>query len=151
MKFNKARNKARILFTGKGGDGVQFAAKLFAKTMVNNGFNATLMPVYGPEARGATSNSVVIIDTDEIITPICKEYDILVAFNEEDKLKNDHIKYQIYSSKFKSNVEHVAYLLDNFGISPKLAISILESMISPKYQSRLDEGINILNNFDRKV
>ena len=137
----------RILFTGKGGDGVQFAAKLFAKTMVNNGFNATLMPVYGPEARGATSNSVVIIDTEEIVTPICNEYDILVAFNEEDRLKNDHITYQVYSSKAKSNVEHVMWLLDTFKVNPKLAIPILKTMISEKYQDRLDEGIEILNNF----
>ena len=136
----------RIKFIGKGGEGVQFAAKLFAKTMVNNGWNATLISIYGPEARGSSSICSVIVDTEEIVTPICNEWDILVAFNNEDFENNkEGIETLFFIANPKSNVEYATQLLDYFKVSPKLAIPTLKTMISEKHKDKLDEGIKILN------
>jgi len=133
----------RILFIGKGGEGVQFAAKLFAQTMINNNHEATLITSYGPEARGAMSKCVVCIDTKQINEPIHNEFDILVAFNQDARSEhNSKTIKQAFCFPGESNVLYVKWLLKFFNVNPKKAIPILELMS----KRNLKENIEMLEN-----
>lgn len=131
----------RILFIGKGGEGVQFAAKLFAQTMINCNYEATLITSYGPEARNATSKCVVCIDDKQINEPVQNEFDILVAFNRDDRLANESetIK-QAFCFPNESNILYVKYLLMFFNVDPKMAIPVLGSL----NKRNLEENTQIL-------
>ncbi len=66
---------------GAGGDGAQTAALLIARAAINEGFDATHIPSYGPESRGGTSYADVRIAEDEVLSPAAPDPHILVAFN----------------------------------------------------------------------
>ncbi|HEX9241619.1 MAG TPA: 2-oxoacid:acceptor oxidoreductase family protein [Anaeromyxobacter sp.] len=70
-----------IKVAGAGGDGAQTAAYLLARTAVNEGFDATHIPSYGPESRGGTSFADVRIAKGEVLSPDASEPHVLVAFN----------------------------------------------------------------------
>jgi 2-oxoisovalerate ferredoxin oxidoreductase beta subunit len=72
---------AGVKVAGAGGDGAQTAAMLLAKTAVNEGFDATHIPSYGPESRGGTSFADVRIAAKEVLSPDVAAPDVLVAFN----------------------------------------------------------------------
>jgi 2-oxoisovalerate ferredoxin oxidoreductase beta subunit len=66
---------------GAGGDGAQTAAMLVAIAAINEGFDGTHIPSYGPESRGGTSYADVHVATDEVLNPASPTPDILIAFN----------------------------------------------------------------------
>jgi len=66
---------------GAGGDGAQTAAMLIARAAIDEGFDATHIPSYGPESRGGTSYADVHVALDEVLSPASPHPDILVAFN----------------------------------------------------------------------
>ena len=68
-------------FAGAGGDGAQTAALLVARAALNEGFDATHIPSYGPESRGGTSYADVHIAQKEVLSPASPRPHILVAFN----------------------------------------------------------------------
>jgi 2-oxoisovalerate ferredoxin oxidoreductase beta subunit len=70
-----------IKFAGAGGDGAQTAALLTTRTAINEGFDSTHIPSYGPESRGGTSYADVHIATGEVLSPASPQPHILVAFN----------------------------------------------------------------------
>ena len=70
-----------IKFAGSGGDGVQTAAKLTVLGAISQGFDATLLPSYGPASRGGTSYADVHLARHEVLDPACPNPKILVAFN----------------------------------------------------------------------
>ena len=70
-----------LKLAGSGGDGAQTAAMLLAKAAINEGFDATHIPSYGPESRGGTSYADVRIAEDEVLSPAVPTPHILVAFN----------------------------------------------------------------------
>jgi 2-oxoisovalerate ferredoxin oxidoreductase beta subunit len=70
-----------LKFAGAGGDGAQTAALLIAQAGINEGFDATHIPSYGPESRGGTSYADVHIAAVEVLSPSSPHPDILVAFN----------------------------------------------------------------------
>ena len=70
-----------LKFAGAGGDGAQTAALLIAQAGINEGFDATHIPSYGPESRGGTSYADVHVAADEVLSPSSPNPDILVAFN----------------------------------------------------------------------
>ncbi|MCB1043467.1 MAG: 2-oxoacid:acceptor oxidoreductase family protein [Acidobacteria bacterium] len=70
-----------IKLAGAGGDGAQTAAMLLAQCGVNEGFDATYIPSYGPESRGGTSFADVHIAREQVLTPSATQPHILVAFN----------------------------------------------------------------------
>ncbi len=79
-----------ILFAGFGGQGVQFAAKVTAYSGMFAGYEVSLLPSYGPEMRGGTSNCAVRIDTKAVASPIVNEPNLLMALNQPsfDKFAN---------------------------------------------------------------
>ena len=70
-----------LKFAGAGGDGAQTIAMLTCKAALNEGWDATHIPSYGPESRGGTSYADVHIARDEVLSPACPEPHVLVAFN----------------------------------------------------------------------
>jgi 2-oxoisovalerate ferredoxin oxidoreductase beta subunit len=70
-----------IKLAGAGGDGAQTAALLLTRAAINEGFDSTHIPSYGPESRGGTSYADVRIAEDEVLSPAAPEPHILVAFN----------------------------------------------------------------------
>jgi 2-oxoisovalerate ferredoxin oxidoreductase beta subunit len=70
-----------IKLAGAGGDGAQTAALLLARAAINEGFDATHIPSYGPESRGGTSYADVRIARAEVLSPAAPEPHVLVAFN----------------------------------------------------------------------
>jgi 2-oxoisovalerate ferredoxin oxidoreductase beta subunit len=74
-------NDIAMKFAGAGGDGAQTVAMLTSKTAVNEGFDSTHIPSYGPESRGGTSYADVHIARDEVLSPASPSPKVLVAFN----------------------------------------------------------------------
>jgi 2-oxoisovalerate ferredoxin oxidoreductase beta subunit len=70
-----------IKFAGAGGDGAQTIAMLTTKAALNEGWDSTHIPSYGPESRGGTSYADVHIAVDEVLSPACPRPHALVAFN----------------------------------------------------------------------
>ncbi|MCL2352805.1 MAG: 2-oxoacid:acceptor oxidoreductase family protein [Firmicutes bacterium] len=71
----------KILLTGFGGQGIQFAGKFLSHVGVHLGKNITLLPSYGPETRGGTSYCGVVISDGEIYSPLVTAPDTLVCMN----------------------------------------------------------------------
>jgi 2-oxoisovalerate ferredoxin oxidoreductase beta subunit len=76
-----AKGDIALKLAGAGGDGAQTAAMLIAQAGINEGFDATHIPSYGPESRGGTSYADVHIAADEVLSPSSPAPDILIAFN----------------------------------------------------------------------
>jgi 2-oxoisovalerate ferredoxin oxidoreductase beta subunit len=70
-----------VKLAGAGGDGAQTAALLLARAAVNEGFDATHIPSYGPESRGGTSYADVRLAEGEVLSPDVPAPHVLVAFN----------------------------------------------------------------------
>ena len=70
-----------IKFAGAGGDGAQTIALLTTTAAIQEGFDATCIPSYGPESRGGTSYADVHIAATEVLSPAAPDPHVLVAFN----------------------------------------------------------------------
>jgi Pyruvate/2-oxoacid:ferredoxin oxidoreductase gamma subunit len=70
-----------LKLAGAGGDGAQTAAMLIAGAGINEGFDATHIPSYGPESRGGTSYADVHVAVEEVLSPASPNPHILIAFN----------------------------------------------------------------------
>src|SRR5512140_804421 len=70
-----------LKLAGSGGDGAQTAAMLIAHAGINEGFDATHIPAYGPESRGGTSYADVHVADEEVLSPASKKPHVLLAFN----------------------------------------------------------------------
>jgi len=76
-----------MLFAGFGGQGIHFAAKIMAYTGMIQNKEISLLPSYGPEMRGGTSNCSVCIDDNPIASPLVTEPEQLFALNTPSFLK----------------------------------------------------------------
>jgi 2-oxoisovalerate ferredoxin oxidoreductase beta subunit len=70
-----------LKLAGSGGDGAQTAAMLIAAAAINEGFDGTHIPSYGPESRGGTSYADVHVAREEVLNPASPTPEILIAFN----------------------------------------------------------------------
>jgi 2-oxoisovalerate ferredoxin oxidoreductase beta subunit len=76
-----ARHDIALKLAGAGGDGAQTAALLLTRAAINEGFDSTHIPSYGPESRGGTSYADVHIADTEVLSPASPHPHVLVAFN----------------------------------------------------------------------
>jgi len=60
----------RIIIAGFGGQGIMTMGQLLAQAALDEGRHTTWLPSYGPEMRGGTANCDVIVDDDEIASPV---------------------------------------------------------------------------------
>jgi 2-oxoglutarate ferredoxin oxidoreductase subunit gamma len=70
-----------IVFSGFGGQGALFAGQVLTYAALDSGRNVTWIPSYGPEMRGGMARCTVIISDGEIGSPIVRNPDIAVVFN----------------------------------------------------------------------
>jgi 2-oxoisovalerate ferredoxin oxidoreductase beta subunit len=70
-----------VRIAGFGGQGVMSAGVLLANCAITAGLHATWLPSYGPEMRGGTANSSVIVSTDVIGSPLVTHPTTLIAMN----------------------------------------------------------------------
>lgn len=68
-------------FAGSGGDGAQTAAMILTRCAINEGFDATHIPSYGPQSRGGTSYADVHVARNEVLSPAAPSPHVLVVFN----------------------------------------------------------------------
>ncbi len=71
-----------LRLTGAGGQGLVLAGIILAEAAVLDGLNSLQSQSYGPEARGGSSKSEVIISRDEIFFPKVNECDLMLALTE---------------------------------------------------------------------
>jgi 2-oxoglutarate ferredoxin oxidoreductase subunit gamma len=69
-----------VIFSGFGGQGALFAGRLLAYAAMDQGFQVTWLPSYGPEMRGGTAHCTVIVADEEIGAPIVRHPTNVVAF-----------------------------------------------------------------------
>ena len=85
--------KKSFVFSGSGGQGIMSAGIMLAHAAIDMKKHATFLPEYGPEQRGGSAKCTVIIGDDEIVSPLTKKCDNLVALNEQAYSKfSDSIK-----------------------------------------------------------
>lgn len=73
-----------IRLSGSGGQGLVLAGKILAEAAaIYDGKNATQSQSYGPEARGGSSRSEIIISDEEIDYPKAVRIDFLLALTQE--------------------------------------------------------------------
>jgi len=70
-----------IVISGFGGQGTLFAGQVLAYAAMDNGFEVTWIPSYGPEMRGGTAHCTVIISDNEIGSPVTRSPYAVVALN----------------------------------------------------------------------
>ena len=76
-----AERDIALKFAGAGGDGAQTAALLVARAALQEGFDSTDIPSYGPESRGGTSYADVHVAEKEVLSPAAPSPHVLVTFN----------------------------------------------------------------------
>lgn len=74
--------KEEIIIAGFGGQGVLSMGKILAYAAMLEGREVTWMPSYGPEQRGGTANTTVIISDQSISSPIISTFDTAVILNQ---------------------------------------------------------------------
>jgi len=70
-----------IIISGFGGQGALFAGQLLTYTGMDEGWQVTWIPSYGPEMRGGTAHCIVIISDDNIGSPIISQPTVAVVMN----------------------------------------------------------------------
>jgi 2-oxoisovalerate ferredoxin oxidoreductase beta subunit len=76
-----------VKFAGAGGDGAQTIAALANRTAINEGWDSTYIPSYGPESRGGTSYADLHVARGDVLSPAAPEPHVLVAFNPQSLQK----------------------------------------------------------------
>ncbi len=76
-----------LKLAGAGGDGAQTAAMLITRCAINEGFDSSHIPSYGPESRGGTSYADVHVAATEVLSPASPHPHVLVAFNPPSLVK----------------------------------------------------------------
>ncbi len=117
-----------LKLAGSGGDGAQTAAMLIARAAINEGFDATHIPSYGPESRGGTSYADVHVADTEVLSPASPAPHALLAFNAPSLQKFGHTVlpggYIVYDSHVvKELPDDIAEGVHVFGV-PCSAIAL---------------------------
>ncbi len=97
--------KQEIIISGFGGQGVLSMGKILAYAGLMEGKEVTWMPAYGPEQRGGTANTTVIVSDQRISSPVLSSYDTAILLNQPSV------------EKFEQKVKPGGTLIyDSFGI-----------------------------------
>ncbi len=75
--------KTGIRISGFGGQGIVLSGVIVGKAAVLNGFNAVQTQSYGPEARGGSSRSEIVISDEEIDYPKVESASISIIMSQE--------------------------------------------------------------------
>lgn len=80
----------KIIIAGFGGQGVLSMGQFIAYAAMYENKAVSWLPSYGPEMRGGTANCSVVVDENEVASPIIAQPDCLIAMNKPslDKFVN---------------------------------------------------------------
>jgi 2-oxoglutarate ferredoxin oxidoreductase subunit gamma len=82
--FTDQDERYEISLSGSGGQGLLFAGTILAQAVgVYDGKNVTQTQSYGPEARGGTSRSDIVVSSGMIYYPKTIKLDLLLALTQE--------------------------------------------------------------------
>lgn len=70
-----------IIISGFGGQGTLFSGQLLTYAAMDNGYQVTWIPSYGPEMRGGTAHCTVIISDSEIGSPVTRNPFAVIGLN----------------------------------------------------------------------
>ncbi|HBX69892.1 MAG TPA: 2-oxoacid:ferredoxin oxidoreductase subunit gamma [Chloroflexi bacterium] len=70
-----------IIISGFGGQGTLFAGQLLAYAAMDNGYQVTWIPSYGPEMRGGTAHCTTIISNSIIGSPVTRSPYAVIGLN----------------------------------------------------------------------
>lgn len=71
----------QILIAGFGGQGVMLAGVLLAQAAMDQGYEVSWAPSYGPEMRGGTAHCSVVISDEPVASPVVTRPTGLVVLN----------------------------------------------------------------------
>ena len=77
----QSRPRVRYKLAGFGGQGVLLLGVLVAQAGMAEGYHVSWLPSYGPEMRGGTANSSVVLSSERIGSPVVNAVDALIALN----------------------------------------------------------------------
>jgi len=99
--------------SGFGGQGVILTGKIIARSGMEEGYEVTWLPSYGPEMRGGTANCTAIVSSELIGSPVVNRPNGLIAFNEPSLDK--------FGPKVKENGSIIlnSSLIDNYDYDKK--------------------------------
>lgn len=70
-----------VVISGFGGQGALFAGQVLTYAAMDSGHHVSWIPSYGPEMRGGVARCTVIVSDDEIGSPIVRNPDSAIVFN----------------------------------------------------------------------
>lgn len=73
--------QTEFIFAGFGGQGIMFAGQILAYAGMGADLQSTWIPSYGPEMRGGTANCCVVLADRPIGSPVVRNPQVAVAFN----------------------------------------------------------------------
>jgi 2-oxoglutarate ferredoxin oxidoreductase subunit gamma len=73
--------QSEVQFAGFGGQGIMLMGKILAHSAMEEGYEVSWVPSYGPEMRGGTAYCTVVISDQPIGSPVIKNPTHLVAMN----------------------------------------------------------------------
>jgi 2-oxoisovalerate ferredoxin oxidoreductase beta subunit len=114
------RHDVALKLAGAGGDGAQTAAMLITLAAINEGFDSTHIPSYGPESRGGTSYADVHVAASEVLSPASPNPHVLMAFNAPSLQKFGPLVredgFVLYDSSVISDVPELPRGVRAFGV-----------------------------------
>ncbi len=82
-------HEKQVRITGYGGQGIVLTGNILGKAAaIHDNKQATMTQSYGPEARGGSCSSQVIISDEEILFPEVEHPQVLICMSEEGYTKN---------------------------------------------------------------
>ena len=77
-------SRTEIRVTGYGGQGVVMCGYIMGRACaINAGLNATMIQSFGPEARGSSCSTTLVISDTEVLYPYISNPDVLVTMSAE--------------------------------------------------------------------
>lgn len=73
--------QTEVQFAGFGGQGIMVMGKILAHAAMEEGYEVSWVPSYGPEMRGGTAYCTVVVSDQPIGSPVIKNPTHLVAMN----------------------------------------------------------------------
>jgi len=78
--------RTTVMISGAGGQGVVSVALLLAECAAKAGF-CTCLPEHGPEQRGGYTRCTIVVSDEEILSPMPKKYNFVVAMDDPSAKK----------------------------------------------------------------
>ncbi|HEY8420759.1 MAG TPA: 2-oxoacid:acceptor oxidoreductase family protein [Thermoclostridium sp.] len=122
-----------IILAGFGGQGILSAGRLLAHAGMLDGKHVSWLPSYGPEMRGGTANSSVVISENPVDSPVLYSCNELIVMNrpsldkfeglveeggiiiidssivDRDVKRNDIVSFKVPATKIASDMGNMAY------------------------------------------